>query len=80
MTTHCTACGGLIGGLPQHFGYPGAKCNCHGTPTIAECIAQLDVWNGHLEAAIDRQALEKLGQHPNDEPAAGDRDPMEQLP
>ncbi len=38
------------------------------TPTVAECIAQLDVWNGHLEAAIDRQALEQLGQHPNDEP------------
>lgn len=51
-----------------------------GTPTIAECIAQLDVWNGHLEAAIDRQAHEKLGQHANDAPAAGDRDPMEQLP
>lgn len=51
-----------------------------GTPTIAECIAQLDVWNGHLEAAIDRQAHEKLGQHANDAPAAGGRDPMEQLP
>ena len=51
-----------------------------GMPTIAECIAQLDVWNGHLEAAIDRQAHEKLGQHANDELAAGGRDPMEQLP
>lgn len=51
-----------------------------GTPTIAECIAQLDVWNGHLETAIDRQAHEALGQHANDEPAAGGRDPMEQFP
>lgn len=51
-----------------------------GTPTIAECIAQLDVWNGHLEAAIDRQALEQLGQHENDEPFVVGRDPMEQLP
>lgn len=37
-------------------------------PTVAHCIAQLDTWNGHLEAAIDRQALEQLGQHANDEP------------
>lgn len=51
-----------------------------GTPSVADCIAQLDVWNGHLEAAIDRQALAQLGQHQNDEPAAGGRDPMEQLP
>lgn len=49
-------------------------------PSVAECIANLDMWNGRLEAAIDRQALEKLGQHANDEPAAGDRDPMEQFP
>lgn len=48
-------------------------------PTIAECITQLDVWNGYLEAAIDRQALERLGQHQNDEPSVG-RDPLEQLP
>lgn len=51
-----------------------------GTPTIAECIAQLDVWNGHLEAAIDREAHAQLGQHANDEPAAGGRDPLEQFP
>lgn len=51
-----------------------------GRPTIAECIAQLDVWNGHLEAAIDREAHEKLGQPANDEPPAGGRDPMEQFP
>ena len=49
-------------------------------PTIAECIAYLDVWSGKLEAAIDRQALERLGQHQNDEPAAGGHDLMEQLP
>ena len=49
-------------------------------PTVAECIAQLDTWNGRLEAAIDRQAHQQLGQHANDEPAAGGRDPMEQFP
>ncbi len=49
--------------------------------TVAECIAQLDLWAGRLEAAIDRTAQVQLGQHPNDdEPAAGGRDPMEQLP
>lgn len=51
-----------------------------GKPTIAECIAQLDIWNGYLEGAIDRQALEQLGQHANDEPFIVGRDPMEQLP
>lgn len=49
-------------------------------PSVAECIANLDMWNGRLEAAIDRQAHEKLGQHPNDEPVADGRDPMEQFP
>jgi len=49
-------------------------------PTVAECIMRLDIWNGKLEAAIDRQALEQLGQHANDEPFVVGRDPMEQLP
>lgn len=47
---------------------------------VALCIEQLDLWAGRLEAAIDRTAHEQLGQHANDEPAAGGRDPMEQLP
>jgi hypothetical protein len=42
--------------------------------TVAECIAQLDTWNGRLEAAIDRQAHQQLGQHPNDD------GPLEHLP
>ncbi len=39
------------------------------TADVAECIRQLDGWNGALEAAIDREAQAKLGQHANDEPA-----------
>lgn len=50
------------------------------SPTVALCIEQLDLWSGRLEAAIDRTAHEQLGQHANDELAAGGRDPMEQYP
>jgi len=49
-------------------------------PTVAECIANLDLWNDRLEHAIDSKAEAELGQHANDGPAAGGRDPMEQLP